>query len=140
MKAPTTPFIETLPTAGAPRSRGIVRSRKRPPEPFATNWAFRDRDRLPESRPSARGELEITALNQLYLDQAQLHVQITGRGIGWFDTGAQESLLKAAAFVQTIEERQGTMIACLEEITLRHGWIDSSLLQTQRSDGHKPLH
>ena len=108
-----------------------MRSRKRPPEPFATNWAFRDRDRLPESRPSARGELEITALNKLYLDAGQLHVQITGRGIAWFDTGTHESLLKAAAFVETIEERQGTMIACLEEIALNNGWIDSAVLNQQ---------
>ena len=82
-------------------------------------------------RPSARGELEITALNKLYLDRGELRVQITGRGIAWFDTGTHESLLKAAAFVETIEERQGTMIACLEEIALNNGWIDSAVLNQQ---------
>jgi glucose-1-phosphate thymidylyltransferase len=82
-------------------------------------------------RPSARGELEITALNQLYLERGELHVQITGRGIAWFDTGTHESLLKAAAFVETIEERQGTMIACLEEIALNNGWIDTAVLNQQ---------
>lgn len=82
-------------------------------------------------RPSARGELEITSLNQMYLARGELHVQITGRGIAWFDTGTHESLLKAAAFVETIEDRQGTMIACLEEIALTNGWIDAAVLQQQ---------
>jgi len=82
-------------------------------------------------RPSARGELEITALNQMYLTRGELHVQITGRGIAWFDTGTHESLLKASAFVETIEERQGTMIACLEEIALNNGWINATILQQQ---------
>lgn len=75
-------------------------------------------------RPSARGELEITALNDLYLQRDELCVQITGRGIAWFDTGTHESLLKAASFVEAIEERQGTMIACLEEIAYNNGWIN----------------
>ena len=88
-------------------------------------------ERAKQVRPSARGELEITALNNLYLDAGQLHVQITGRGIAWFDTGTHESLLKAAAFVETIEERQGTMIACLEEIALNNGWIDAAVLNQQ---------
>ena len=74
-------------------------------------------------RPSARGELEITTLNELYLQRNELHVHITGRGIAWFDTGTHESLLKASSFVEAIEERQGTMIACLEEIAYNNGWI-----------------
>ena len=82
-------------------------------------------------RPSARGELEITALNQLYLQRNELYVRVTGRGIAWFDTGTHESLLKASSFVEAIEERQGTMIACLEEIALTNGWIDSAAVQQQ---------
>ncbi len=82
-------------------------------------------------RTSSRGELEITALNQMYLARGELYVEITGRGIAWFDTGTHESLLKASAFVETIEDRQGTMIACLEEIALNNGWIDFAALQQQ---------
>jgi len=82
-------------------------------------------------RTSSRGELEITALNQMYLTRGELYVEITGRGIAWFDTGTHESLLKASAFVETIEDRQGTMIACLEEIALNNGWIDFAALQQQ---------
>jgi glucose-1-phosphate thymidylyltransferase len=83
-------------------------------------------------RPSARGELEITTLNEMYLKRGELHVQITGRGIAWFDTGTYESLLRASSFVEAIEERQGTMIACLEEIAYNCGWIDSDALERHR--------
>jgi glucose-1-phosphate thymidylyltransferase len=81
-------------------------------------------------RPSARGELEITTLNMLYLQRNELHVRVTGRGIAWFDTGTHESLLRASSFVEAIEERQGTMIACLEEIAFSQGWIDKHDLQS----------
>jgi glucose-1-phosphate thymidylyltransferase len=81
--------------------------------------------------PSARGELEITALNQLYLEQGNLHVQVLGRGIAWFDTGTHSSLLQASMFVQTIEERQGMMIACLEEIALTNGWISLASVESR---------
>jgi len=74
-------------------------------------------------RPSDRGELEITTLNQMYLAAGQLKVWVLGRGIAWFDTGTHESLLQAGQFVQAIEDRQGTMIACPEEIALSSGWI-----------------
>ncbi len=74
-------------------------------------------------RRSNRGELEITALNEIYRQRGELHVQVTGRGIAWFDMGTHESLLKASSFVEAIEERQGTMIACLEEIAFHNGWI-----------------
>jgi glucose-1-phosphate thymidylyltransferase len=81
--------------------------------------------------PSARGELEITDLNQLYLDQNQLHVEVFGRGFAWFDTGTQDSLLEAAQFVQTVEHRQGFKIACLEEIAVRQEWVEVESLQKQ---------
>jgi glucose-1-phosphate thymidylyltransferase len=74
-------------------------------------------------RPSPRGELEITDVNRTYLERGQLQVQVFGRGIAWLDTGTFESLLQAATFVQSIEERQGQMMACIEEIAFRLGYI-----------------
>lgn len=80
-------------------------------------------------KPSTRGELEITDLNQLYLEQNKLHVEVFGRGFAWFDTGTQDSLLEAAQFVKTVEQRQGFKIACLEEIAVRQKWIGYENLQ-----------
>lgn len=74
-------------------------------------------------RPSARGELEITDLNRLYLEWGSLHVEQLGRGIAWLDTGTHDSLLKASNFIQVLEERQGLKVACLEEIAYRQGYI-----------------
>ena len=80
-------------------------------------------------QPSPRGELEITDLNRLYLEQGQLHVEIMGRGYAWLDTGTHDSLLDAGQFIATLERRQGLKIACPEEIAWRQRWIDAAQLR-----------
>ena len=107
------------------------------PEKPKSSWAvpglyFYDQtvcDRASTLKPSLRGELEITDLNRLYLHEGKLSVQKFGRGIAWLDTGTPRSLLEAATFVETIEERQGLKIACLEEISFQNGWIGTDELR-----------
>ena len=92
-----------------------------------------------EVKPSARGELEITTLNEMYLKEGKLDVQLLGRGFAWLDTGTMDSLIEAASFVQMIEKRQGIKISAPEEIAFRYGWIDKEgLLKSAEKYGKSP--
>lgn len=82
-------------------------------------------------KPSLRGELEITSINQIYMERGDLNVEILGRGFAWLDTGTHESLLEASMFIETIQKRQGYQIACLEEIAFQNGWLSLPLLEEQ---------
>jgi len=118
---------------------GLEEKPKVPKSNFAvTGLYFYDNtvvDKARELKPSARGELEITDLNRLYLEEGSLSVEVMGRGYAWLDTGSHESMLQASQFVESVEQRQGLMVCCPEEIAFRRGWISTE----QLTEISKPL-
>ncbi len=122
----------------------LVEKPRKPLSPYAvTGLYFYDNQvvtRAANLKPSARGELEITDLNRLYLNEGKLDVVLLGRGVAWLDTGTHESMLQASVFVETIQSRQGLKVSCPEEIAFRHGYITGDqlalLAQPMKKNGY----
>ena len=123
------------------KKMSVVSLEEKPADPKSnyavTGLYFYDNDVVAiakDIKPSLRGELEITAINNVYLNRGDLSVELLGRGFAWLDTGTHDSLLEAGSFVQTIEHRQGLKVACLEEIAFNQGWINVDKLQQKGSE------
>jgi glucose-1-phosphate thymidylyltransferase len=123
------------------KKMSVVSLEEKPADPKSsyavTGLYFYDNDVVAiakDIKPSPRGELEITAINNVYLNRGDLSVELLGRGFAWLDTGTHDSLLEAGSFVQTIEHRQGLKVACLEEIAFNQGWINVDELQQKGSE------
>jgi len=126
------------------REKRVISIEEKPAKPRSnyavTGLYFYDNDVVDiarQVRPSGRGELEITSVNQAYLEREDLYMEMLGRGFAWLDTGTHESLLEAAQFVETIEKRQGFKIACLEEIAWHNGWLSNQELERAGQDLEK---
>ena len=119
---------------GAGRVVGLEEKPAHPRSHYAVTGLYFYDGRAPEFaaalRPSPRGELEITDLNKVYLEEGSLHLEQLGRGYAWLDTGTHQSLLEAANYIETIEARQGLRVCCPEEIAFGNGWIDAAQLET----------
>ncbi len=123
------------------RCIGLEEKPARPKSNYAvTGLYFYDEqvcDLAANLKPSARGELEITDLNRLYLERQELHVEKLGRGFAWLDTGTADNLLQAANFIQTLQQRQGLQIACPEEIAFHKGWLNLAALERRAQELQK---